>query len=117
MDTIKKNYAEYRKFLEKFNILGFAIGLTVANAIVAFSNITIDSVIMPTIDPLINRGIKKLYTIKIGGLTIHLDQFINSLLKIIILIFMIFLLFKFGVKINLSNTIVPASTSNNNSSH
>jgi len=104
-ETISKNLKDYINFFEKYNIIGFAIGLMVAGSVVEISNAIIDSIVLPTIDPIIKR--KKSYIFKIGSFKIDLEKFIRSSLKFIILTIIIFILFKIGLKINIATSLAP----------
>lgn len=103
MEIVKNNVSEYIKFLQKNNIIGFAIGLMLASSVVELSNVTIDSIIMPTLEPILKKN--KSYTVKIGSLQINLEKFIRSLLKLLVLSLIIFLLFKYGIKLNLTTSL------------
>jgi large-conductance mechanosensitive channel len=105
METIKNNISDYINFLKQNNIIGFAIGLMLASSVIEISNVTIDSIVMPTLDPILKKN--KNYTIKIGSLQIDLEKFVRSLLKLLILSFIIFLLFKYGMKLNITTTLRP----------
>jgi large-conductance mechanosensitive channel len=107
--TLTNNIKEYINFFEKYNIIGFAIGLMIAGSVVEISNATIDSIILPSIDPIIKR--KKSYIFKFGSFKIDLEKFIRSSLKFIILTIIIFILFKIGLKINIATSLVPVPTS------
>ena len=43
------------KVMKDFNIIGFALGVLMANAGADFANAAIDGIIMPTLKPLIDR--------------------------------------------------------------
>jgi large-conductance mechanosensitive channel len=103
MDNIKNNLKEYVNFLQKYNIIGFSIGLMIAGSVVEFSNATIDSIVLPTLEPLLKRNNN--YIIKIGSIQINLEKFIKSLSKLFILTIIIFLFFKFGININLTTVM------------
>ena len=105
MEYIKKNFTEYINFLKQNNIIGFAIGLMLASSVVELSNVTIDSIVMPSLDPILKKN--KSYTVKFGSLQIDLEKFVRSLLKLLVLSFIIFLLFKYGMKLNITTTLRP----------
>ncbi len=100
---VKSGLKDYLSIFTKNNILGFAIAMMLANTVIEFSNVTIDSVVMPTIDPILKR--RKSYTIQLGSINIDLSKFIKSLLKLLILTLFIFILFKYTSAISLSSSM------------
>lgn len=105
MESIRNNFSEYINFLKQNNIIGFAIGLMLASSVMELSNVSIDSIIMPSLEPLLKKN--KNYIIKLRTLQINLEKFIRSLLKLLILTSIIFLLFKYGIKFNLTTALRP----------
>jgi large-conductance mechanosensitive channel len=103
MDKVKNTLKDYVGVLTNNNILGFAIAMMLANSVIEFSNVTIESIVMPTLDPYITKN--KNYNVKLGNIQINLDKFIRSLLKLFVLTLIIFLLFKYIKKISLSSSI------------
>ena len=90
----------FYQVLKDFNVIGFVLGLLIANSVAEIANSFIDGIIMPSIQPIINKLKSKHTSIKIGGLNLHLDKFLNSLLKFIVLSLIIFVLLQFGVKMS-----------------
>lgn len=77
----------------------------VAGSIVELSNVTIESIIMPTLEPVLKK--RENYVFTIGSININLEKFIKSGLKLIILTTVIYLLFRFGVNIDMTSSIKP----------
>ena len=100
---VKSGLKDYISIFTKNNILGFAIAMMLANTVIEFSNVTIDSIVMPTIEPILKR--RKSYSVTLGSITIDLTKFIRSLLKLFILTIFIFILFKYTSAISLSSSM------------
>ena len=100
--SIKEKFTNFINFLSKYNIIGFAIGLIFAGSIIEINNVIIDSIIMPSIEPLLKNNN---YQIKIGSIIFDLEKLIKSIIKLFIFIFILFLLFYYGIQINLTTTI------------
>ena len=100
---VKSGLKDYLSIFTKNNILGFAIAMMLANTVIEFSNVTIDSVVMPTIEPILKR--RKSYNVTLGSITIDLTKFIRSLLKLFILTIFIYILFKYTSAISLSSSM------------
>jgi large-conductance mechanosensitive channel len=105
---VKSGLKDYIGIFTKNNILGFAIAMMLANTVIEFSNVTIDSIVMPTIDPILKKN--KSYNIQIRSINIDLSKFIKSLLKLFILTLFIFILFKYTSAISLSSSIGVTQT-------
>ena len=89
----------FGQLLKDFNVIGFVLGLLIANGVAAIANSFIEGILMPTIQPLLTKitgsGDS---SITIGGLTLHLSKFIDALMKFLALAVVIFILMQFGVK-------------------
>uniref|UniRef100_A0A6C0IXE9 Large conductance mechanosensitive channel protein n=1 Tax=viral metagenome TaxID=1070528 RepID=A0A6C0IXE9_9ZZZZ len=89
----------FYKVLKDFNVIGFVLGLLIANSVAEIANSFIDGIIMPSIKPLLDKlGDDDKSTIKLGGMDIHLTQFLKSILKFIVLAIIIFILLQLGIK-------------------
>ena len=86
------------KLLKDFNVIGFALGVMIGNNAAELANSFIDGIIMPTLEPILKKMSGKHMTLKIGGLTLHLEKFVNALMKFLAMALVIFLLLQFGVK-------------------
>ena len=87
--------------LKDFNVIGFALALMMANSVAELANSFIDTVIMPTIQPIMNKvtGEDHDHTIQIGSVFIDLNNFTKALIKFMALAVVIFIIISFGVKI------------------
>lgn len=94
---VEDGVGSFYKVLKDFNVIGFVLGLLIANSVAEIANSFIDGIIMPSIKPLLDRVKSENTDIKIGGLNLHLDKFLNSLLKFFVLALIIFVLLQFGV--------------------
>ena len=92
--------SEFGKLMKDFNVVGFALGLLIANAVGEMANSFIDGILMPTVQPMIDRVTSKNTQITIGNFTIKLDKFINAVLKFLMIAVVIFVLMKLGVSMN-----------------
>mgnify|MGYP006083867271 CR=1 FL=1 len=90
----------FYKVLKDFNVIGFVLGLLIANSVAEIANSFIDGIIMPSIKPLLDKMGSKKTTVKIGGLDIHLTQFFKSILKFLVLAIIIFILLQLGIKMS-----------------
>ena len=92
--------SEFGKLMKDFNVVGFALGLLIANAVGEMANSFIDGILMPTVQPMIDNVTSKNTQITIGNFTIKLDKFINAVLKFLMIAVVIFVLMKLGVSMN-----------------
>ena len=99
-ELVSKGVGSFYKVLKDFNVIGFVLGLLIANSVAEIANSFIDGIIMPTLDPLLSKIRSKDANIQIGGMNLHLEKFINSLLKFFALALIIFILLQFGVKMS-----------------
>jgi len=94
---VGEGVGSFYKVLKDFNVIGFVLGLLIANSVAEIANSFIDGIIMPSIKPLLDRIKSNNTNIKVGGLNLHLDKFLNSLLKFLVLAFIIFILLQLGI--------------------
>ena len=99
-DGIAGGLNSFGQLLKDFNVIGFVLGMLIANGVAAIATSFIEGILMPTIQPLINKlGTKDgQASVSVGGLTFHLGKFINALLKFLALAVVIFVLMQFGVQ-------------------
>ena len=86
--------------LKDFNVVGFVLGLLIANGVAEIAQAFIDGVMMPTLQPALDRMGTKDAQVSVGGFTLHLEKFIQALLKFLALALVIFVLMQVGVKMS-----------------
>ena len=96
---IEKGASSFMNLMKDFNVIGFVLGLLLSNSVSEIANNLIDSVIMPTIKPFLDKVSRKNDTIEVGGMTLHLEKFINALIKFFVLALIIFVFISFGVTV------------------
>lgn len=90
----------FMQLLKDFNVIGFALGVMMANNVAELANSFIDGIIMPTIQPAMNRVTGEDGTgVQVGSVYIDLTKFLNSFIKFLALSLVIFLIIQFGVNI------------------
>jgi len=98
-DVVGESMQSFGDLLKNFNVIGFVLGLLISTSVSEIANSFIEGVIMPTIQPLLDKITDKGSSIKIGGLTLHLEKLINSIFKFLALSLVIFIIMQFGTKI------------------
>ena len=91
---------KFIKLIQDFNVIGFALGIMIGNNVAELANSFIDGVIMPTIDPILKKAGGKDMTINVGGLTFHLEKFVQAIMKFIGISIVIFVLLQLGVNMS-----------------
>lgn len=87
------------KVLTDFNVIGFALGVLMANAGKDLANSVIDGIIMPTLKPALDRVTPAgKATLRIGSIEINLEKLITALIRFVCLGLVVYLLIKVGVK-------------------
>ena len=99
-ELLSEGVGSFYQVLKDFNVIGYVLGLLIANSVAEIANSFIDGIIMPSLDPLLSKIRSKEAHIQIGGMNLHLEKFINSLLKFFALALIIFILLQFGVKMS-----------------
>lgn len=97
--SISSGAGKFVDLLKDFNVIGFVLGLLMSNSVSDIANSLIDSIIMPTIKPFLNRISRKNDTIEIGGFVLHLEKFINAIIKFLVLAIIIFIFVTLGVTV------------------
>ena len=97
--TVGKGTASFMTLMKDFNVIGFVLGLLMSTSVSEIATSLIDSIIMPTIKPFLDRVSNTTGTIQIGDIQLHLTKFINAILKFIVLALIIFVFITFGVKV------------------
>ena len=97
-DLIADEARGFMKVLSDFNVIGFALGVLMANAGADLANSVIDGIIMPTLKPAMDRITPEGKTsIRIGGLEINLENLIQAFIRFIALSLVVYMLMKAGV--------------------
>ena len=91
---------KFVKLIQDFNVIGFALGIMIGNNVAELANTFIDGIIMPTLEPLLKKAGGKEMTVRIGGLTFHLEKFVQAIMKFIGISIVIFVLLQFGINMN-----------------
>ena len=103
---VYRMFEEYMEFVQKFNVLGLAIGLMIGSNLKDVAGDFIDDILMPFVNPIL----KQISNGKDGedGLTfsvpgteikLNLDKVVASIIKFACLSVIIFALLKVGVKL------------------
>ena len=90
---------KFIQLIKDFNVIGFALGVLVGNQAAELADAIIDGVIMPTIQPVLDKVGGENLVLNIGGVQIHLEKFISALIKFFALAVVIYMLMTVGVKI------------------
>lgn len=104
MQEVEGFYGSYMQFLQDNGVLGLALGMLIGGNLTTLAKAFIDGIIMPTLQPLIDHlvllsGSKDL-NVSWAGLNIKLGEFINQLIKflVITLVIVVFLNY-FGIQV------------------
>ena len=100
----KFSQSKLQKFyglMKDFNVIGFALALIITTNLTELSNAFIDGIIIPTIQPIIDKlsdeGGGK---IRLGkNIVINYQKFLSSLIKFIVFSILIFVAFSLGISI------------------
>ena len=106
LTIVYRMFEEYMEFVQKFNVLGLAIGLMIGSNLKDVAGDFIDDILMPFVNPVL----KQISNGKDGedGLTfsvpgteikVKLDKVVASVIKVACLSIIIFGLLKVGVKL------------------
>lgn len=95
-----KAVGDFAKLFKDFNVIGFVLGLLVANGVAEIAQAFIDGVIMPTAQPLLNKVSSQNAEIRLGGFILHLEKFLGAIFKFLVLAVVIFILMQVGVKMS-----------------
>ena len=85
--------------LKNFNVIGFALALIMVNNVTDLANSIINSIIMPSIQPFINKLKGEDSSIYIGKIQIKLDSFVQASIKFFAMSVIIYIMIKFGFEI------------------
>ncbi len=81
-------------------LIPFALGIMIGNNVAELANTFIDGIIMPTLEPALKRVGGKQMTVHVGGLTFHLEKFVQAIMKFIGISIVIFLLLQLGINMS-----------------
>lgn len=100
IQSVSNQGGNFMRLMKDFNVIGFALGIMMANNVAELANSFIDGIVMPTLKPGLDRVTGKDGTgILLGNVYIDLTRFLNSFMKFIALSVVIFLIIQFGFKI------------------
>ena len=95
------NLDDFLNLIKDFNVIGFALALIITANIKELANAFIDGIILPTLQPLLDRFNKGSGKIYLGNsVVIDYQKFVSALLKFIILSVLIYVTLSFGIKIS-----------------
>lgn len=100
-------FEEYMEFVQKFNVLGLAIGLMIGSNLKDVAGDFIDDILMPFVNPILKQisngkeGEEEGLTLSIPktDIKLKLDKVVASVIKFACLSIMIFGMIKLGVKL------------------
>jgi len=100
-------FEEYMEFVQKFNVLGLAIGLMIGSNLKDVAGDFIDDILMPFVNPILKQisngkeGDEEGLTLSIPktNIKLKLDKVVASVIKFACLSIMIFGMIKLGVKL------------------
>lgn len=101
-------FEEYMEFVQKFNVLGLAIGLMIGSNLKDVAGDFIDDILMPFVNPILKQlsngkegDEESSLTLSIPktGIKLKLDKVVASVIKFACLSIMIFGMIKLGVKL------------------
>ena len=97
-------FGEYIEFVQKFNVLGLAIGLMIGSNLKDVAGDFIDDILMPFVNPVLKQltnGEDDGLTLSIPGteIKLKLDKVVASVIKFACLSIIIFALLKVGVQL------------------
>lgn len=97
--TFKQVYSREIELISKG--ISVALGLVLANNSLALVNSIIDSVIMPTLRPILKLHLNDHDLIfKTKYVTYHLDELIKAVVKFCVVLILVFFSLKLGVRLN-----------------
>ena len=85
---------EFKKFIEKGNVLDMAVGIIMGTAFTAIVNSVVEDLLMPIITGLTAGVDFQDLVIKVGGATLKFGNLINAIITFIIVAFVLFIILK-----------------------
>ena len=106
LTIVYRMFEEYMEFVQKFNVLGLAIGLMIGSNLKDVAGDFIDDILMPFVNPVLKQisngkeGEEGL-TFSVPGteIKVKLDKVVASVIKFACLSIIIFGLLKLGIKL------------------
>ena len=80
---VKTTYNKFHNLMVDFNVIGFTLGVLIANSLTNLANSIIDSIILPSLEPILVKMGGKNMKVKIGNTIFKLKPLIESLFKFI----------------------------------
>ena len=90
---MKKFFQEFKEFAMRGNVLDMAVGVVVGGAFTAIVTALVDDVINPLIGLFFKADFSDV-VISLGGSSIKIGEFVNSVINFLIVAFIVFLLVK-----------------------
>lgn len=98
--AVGEQAGSFVQLMKDFNVIGFALGVMMANNVAELANSFIDGIIMPTIQPVMDRVTgEEASGIQIGNVNIDLSKFLQSFIKFLALSIVIFMIIQFGFNV------------------
>ena len=91
---IKKFFEEFKAFAMRGNVLDMAVGVVVGGAFTAIVTALVDDVINPLIGLFFKADFSDV-VIGLGGSSIKIGEFVNSVINFLIVAFVLFVVIKF----------------------
>ena len=91
---IKKFFEEFKAFAMRGNVLDMAVGVVVGGAFTAIVSALVEDVINPLIGLFFKADFSSV-VIDLGGSSIKIGEFINSIINFLIVAFVLFVVIKF----------------------
>lgn len=91
---IKKFFEEFKAFAMRGNVLDMAVGVVIGGAFTAIVTALVDDVINPLIGLFFKADFSSV-VIDLGGSSIKIGDFINSIINFLIVAFVLFVVIKF----------------------
>ena len=98
-ESSSNKLTHFLNMMKDFNVIGFALAIIITANIQELANAFIDGIIMPTVNPILEKISTKDATIKIGPIIIKYHTFFTALIKFLVLSILIFIAFEVGLNI------------------
>ena len=99
---IKKFFEEFKAFAMRGNVLDMAVGVVIGGAFTAIVNSLVNDIITALVEDIINPLIGLFFkadfsdvVIGLGGSSIKIGEFVNSIINFLIVAFVLFVVIKF----------------------
>ena len=91
---IRKNLHEFKKFIERGNVLDLAVGVIIGGAFGKIVSSLVDDIIMPVVGVIIGGHDFSNLSIKVGNASIMYGSFIQNIIDFLIIAFCVFMFVK-----------------------